>query len=96
MLSSFATYQELYSYLKTQPLLSDFTNFAVTKGIRKRPALINISGKLIENQLHAYIVRNFFDEDGFYPIFQKDDPTLLRAVSIIREGKSVPSLESQD
>jgi carboxyl-terminal processing protease len=95
-LSSFATYQELYEYLQSQPLLYDFTNFAVTKGIRKRPALINISGGLIEKLLHAYIVRNFFDEDGFYPIFQKDDPTLLRAVKIIEEGKSIPTMEVAD
>ena len=95
-LSSFATYQDLYEYLQSQPLLYDFTNFAVTKGIRKRPALINISGGLIEKLLHAYIVRNFFDEDGFYPIFQKDDPTLLRAVKIIEEGKSIPTMEVAD
>lgn len=95
-LSSFATYQELYEYLQSQPLLYDFTNFAVTKGVRKRPALINISGGLIEKLLHAYIVRNFFDEDGFYPIFQKDDPTLLRAVKIIEEGKSIPTMEVAD
>ena len=95
-LSSFATYQDLYEYLQSQPLLCDFTNFAVTKGIKKRPALINISGGLIEKLLHAYIVRNFFDEDGFYPIFQKDDPTLLRAVKIIEEGKSIPTMEVAD
>lgn len=95
-LSSFATYQDLYEYLQSQPLLYDFTNFAVTKGIKKRPALINISGGLIEKLLHAYIVRNFFDEDGFYPIFQKDDPTLLRAVKIIEEGKSIPTMEVAD
>ncbi len=92
-LASFKTYEELYSYLQTQPLLEEFTDFAVTKGIRKRPNLIAISGKLIENQLQAYIVRNFFDDAGFYPIFQKDDPTILRAVQIIKEGKSVPTLE---
>lgn len=95
-LSSFATYQDLYEYLQGQPLLYDFTNFAVTKGIKKRPALINISGGLIEKLLHAYIVRNFFDEDGFYPIFQKDDPTLLQAVKIIEEGKSIPTMEVAD
>lgn len=83
-LSSFTTYQDLYKYLQSQPLLYDFTNFAATKGIKKRPNLINISGKLIESQLQAYIVRNFFDEAGFYPIFLKDDPTLLRATQIGR------------
>ena len=73
--------------------LSDFVNFAATKGIKRRPTLINISGKLIENQLQAYIVRNFFDEAGFYPIFLKDDVTLLRAIKILQEGKSVPNAE---
>ncbi len=95
-LSSFETYQDLYKYLQSQPLLYDFTNFAASKGIKKRPNLINISGKLIENQLQAYIVRNFFDEAGFYPIFLKDDPTLLRAIKIINEGKSVPTIEKED
>ncbi|WP_455640497.1 S41 family peptidase [Parabacteroides sp.] len=95
-LSSFATYQDLYKYLQSQPLLYDFTNFAASKGIKKRPNLINISGKLIENQLQAYIVRNFFDEAGFYPIFLKDDPTLLRAIKIINEGKSVPTLDKEN
>lgn len=95
-LASFETYQDLYKYLQAQPLLYDFTNFAATKGIKKRMSLINISGKLIENQLQAYIVRNFFDEAGFYPIFLKDDPTLLRAIQIINEGKSVPTLDKEN
>lgn len=94
--ASFDTYQELYKYLQTQPLLYNFTNFAASKGIKKRPNLINISGKLIESQLQAYIIRNFFDEAGFYPIFLKDDPTLLRAIQIINEGKSIPTLEKED
>ena len=92
-LASFQTWEELYDYLQKQPLLYNFTNFAATKGIRKRPTLINISGKLIENQLQAYIVRNFFDEAGFYPIFLKDDTTLKQAVKVMKEGKSVPEVD---
>lgn len=94
-LSSFKTWQELYDYLQQQPLLYNFTNFAASKGIKKRPTLINISGNLIENQLQAYIVRNFFDEAGFYPIFLKDDVTLKRAIRILQEGKSLPTIETQ-
>ncbi|WP_099463236.1 S41 family peptidase [Parabacteroides provencensis] len=92
-LASFKTWQDMYKYLQHQPLLTDFTNFAATKGIKKRPTLINISGKLIENQLQAYIVRNFFDDEGFYPIFYNDDVTLKRAIEILKEGKSVPTAE---
>jgi carboxyl-terminal processing protease len=90
-LSSFKTYQDLYRYLEQQPLLSDFTNFAAEKGIKKRPALIDISAKLIETHLMAYISRNFFDEAGFYPVFYKDDVTILRAIQVIKDGKSIPA-----
>lgn len=95
-LASFKTYQDLHKYLQQQPLLSDFTNYAAAKGIKKRPHLINISGKLIEKQIQAYIVRNFFDEAGFYPIFQNDDITLKRAVKVLNEGKSFPTLENKN
>ena len=44
-LGSFKTWEELYNYLQQQPLLSDFVNFAATKGIKRRPTLINISGR---------------------------------------------------
>ncbi len=93
-LSSFKSWNELYKYLQKQPILNDFVNFAATKGIRKRPTLIHISGKLIENQLQAYIVRNFFGDEGFYQIFLKDDVNILRAIKILQEGKSVPTAPS--
>ncbi|MDR1203756.1 MAG: S41 family peptidase [Tannerellaceae bacterium] len=95
-LSSFKTYQDLYRYLEQQPLLSDFTDFAATKGIKKRPALIEISAKLIETHLMAYISRNFFDEAGFYPVFYKDDVTILRAIQVIKDGKSIPALDNTE
>ena len=93
-LAAFKNWKELYAHLQQQPILEQFVEFAASKGIKKRPTLINISGKLIENQLYAYIVRNFFDDEGFYPIFLKDDVTLKRAVEVMKQGKSVPTLEN--
>jgi carboxyl-terminal processing protease len=89
-LTSFKTYQELYAYLKTQPLLADFTNYAATKGIKKRATLINISGGLITNLIQAYVVRNLFDDNGFYPILLEDDPTVNKAIEIIKAEESTP------
>lgn len=91
--STFKNYKELYNYLQQQPLLEDFTDYAVTKGIKKRPMLINVSARLIENHLQAYIIRNFFDEAGFYPIFLKDDPSLQKAIKVLTEGKSLSFIE---
>ena len=94
--AAYGSWKELYAHLRQQPLLEEFTNFAVVKGIKKRPTLIQISGKLIENQLQAYIVRNFFDDEGFYPIFLEDDVTLLKAVQLLKEGKAWPTLNNQN
>lgn len=88
--SKYKSYEELYDYLKKQPILNEFTNFAAKKGIKKRPNLIAISSKLIEKQLHAYIVRNFFDDPGFYPIFLSDDITIKEAIKVLQEGKANP------
>lgn len=87
---NYKTYEELWNYLQQQPLVSNFTNYAAKKGIKKRPNLIAISRHLLENQLQAYIVRNFFKDDGFYPIFLKDDPTLLKAIEVIEAGRAFP------
>lgn len=93
-LSSFKRWNDLQTYLERQPILNDFANYAEAKGLRKRPILINISRQLLETELEAYIVRNFFDDEGFYPIYLKDDPTLKRAVEVLKEGKSFPTLKN--
>jgi carboxyl-terminal processing protease len=91
-LNSFDTYNNLYEYLKQQPLIYEFADFAASKGIKKRPTLMNLSKGLIETQLYAFIVRNFFDYEGFYPILLKDDPTLKKAIEVINEDKWKPAL----
>lgn len=83
----YKNYKDLWAYLKTQPLVNDFTNYAAQKGIRKRPNLISISYQVIENQLQAYIIKNFFDDAGFYPVFLNDDITIKKAVSVLTDGK---------
>ena len=85
-LDKFGNYKELYEHLKQLPLVDELADYAENKGIKKRPTLINISQSLIETQVRAYIIRNFFDNDGFYPIFLKDDATLNKAVEVIRKG----------
>jgi carboxyl-terminal processing protease len=91
-LSAYKSYEDLYAHLKQQPLITEFTDYAEARGIRKRPTLIQISRELMETAIHAYIVRNFFDSAGFYPIFQKDDSTILQAVQALRDGTWEPEV----
>ena len=85
MLNNFSDYQALYQHLKQQPLLSELADYAESKGIRKRPTLMEISKNLIEKWLYAYITRNFFGKDGFYPIYYQDDPALIKAIEMIEK-----------
>jgi carboxyl-terminal processing protease len=94
-LSAFSDYKLLYEYLKQQPLLYELAEYAESKGIRKRPTLMEISKGLIQRWLHAYIIRNFFDNDGFYPIFYQDDPALNKAVEVIDKGIWRPEVYDQ-
>lgn len=91
-LSGFNTYQELANYLDQQPLVENFATYAEGKGIRKRPALIQISHGLLKQQMEAYIVRNFFDNEGFYPIFLRGDQVMEKAVENIKNGTWNPSV----
>jgi carboxyl-terminal processing protease len=84
-----ANYKDLYAYLKQQPLLSEFIDYAEDKGVKRRPTLIQISRNLIENALYASIVENFFN-DGFYPIIYQDDITMHRAIQVIKDGTWLP------
>ena len=88
--NKFEDYQSLLAYLKSQPLLDEVVSFAESKGIRRRPTLIEISRKQIENLTQAYIIRDFFGNDGFYPVYLATDPVVKKAVEVIQEGRAFP------
>jgi carboxyl-terminal processing protease len=89
-LSSFDTWQDLYKYLRQQPLLLNLVSFADNNGIRRRPYYIQESGELLENAMYAYVVRNFFGEEAFWAVYYKDDPLIKKGIEFIEKGKASP------
>ncbi|MCL2651008.1 MAG: S41 family peptidase [Candidatus Azobacteroides sp.] len=87
----FKDYRSLLTYLQTQPILNDVVNFAESKGIRRRPTLIEISKTQIENLTYAYIIRNIFGDDGFYPVFFTYDQAIKKAIGVINAGEAFPT-----
>ncbi|MCK9290479.1 MAG: S41 family peptidase [Bacteroidales bacterium] len=61
-------------------LLNDLLAFAAEKGIRPKPDEWNGSREATRILLKAYIGRNVFDDDAFYPVYQDIDDTLLEAI----------------
>ena len=87
-LSSFNEWQEMYSYLRQQPLLLNLVSYADHHGIRRRPYYIQESSELLDNVMHAYIIRNFFGEEAFWEAYYKDDPLIRTGVKLIETGQT--------
>lgn len=87
-LSGFGKWQEMYSYLRQQPLLLNLVSYADHHGIRRRPYYIQESSELLDNVMHAYIVRTFFGEEAFWEAFYNDDPLIKEGVKLIETGKT--------
>lgn len=88
-LSSFASWQDLYHYLRQQPLLLNLASFADNNGLRRRPYYIQESSALLESAMHAYITRNFFGEEAFWAVYYKEDPLIKKGIELIEKGKAV-------
>jgi carboxyl-terminal processing protease len=87
-LKAFRDWQKMEAHLNTQNLLAEFVKFAGTKGVKPTGRDLAISGKFIQRQLNAYITRNIIGENGFYPLFYKDDKTILKAIDVLANKKA--------
>jgi len=77
--------KEFTAYLDKTSYYKEFLKYSESKGTPANTSDLRISENLIKVQLKAYIARNFIDNEGFYPIIQEIDNTLLKAIEIIEE-----------
>ena len=87
-LKKFKDWQKTETYLNTQNLLAEFVKFAESKGVKPTGRDLAISGKFIQRQLNAYITRNTLGDNGFYPLFYKEDKTILKAIDALANKAS--------
>jgi carboxyl-terminal processing protease len=81
-LSAFTSPDQVADFLDDKKLLGELLQYAKESGVKLDPAEVKKSEEIIITQLKAYISRNLLDNDGFYPIIQKIDNTLLEALKI--------------
>ena len=79
-LSQFKDWQALEKHLNNQNVLRDFVAFAKEKDIAPNEEQIQKSKPLLTRLLNAYIVRNILGDDGFFPLFERDDEITKVAV----------------
>jgi carboxyl-terminal processing protease len=86
-LAKTANYAALEEKLHQDDVLEQFIQYAAKQSVARNKKDLQISGATIENMLIAYIVRNIYD-DSFYPIINKQDNIVQKAVEIIMNHES--------
>lgn len=89
-LSKYNNYKEIYIYLEKQNVLQKFIDHASRNNIPFKPKQFKISKMVIKVQLYSYIIRNIMDNEGYYPVIEQIDNTLLEAVDYIQENTIKP------
>ncbi len=77
--------EEINRYLDRNKTMDQFISFASQNNVPPNYKEIAISKELLNVQLYAYIIRNIFDSQGYYPSIEKIDNTLSKAVEIISD-----------
>ena len=82
-LARFEDWQELEKYLLKQDIIPQFVAFAKDKGVEPKQDQIAKSRPLMTRLLNAYIVRNILGDEGFFPLFERDDEITKKAVELL-------------
>ena len=84
-LSRFKDWKSLEQHLLKQNIIPQFVAFAEEKGIEPVEAEIAKSKPLMTRLLNAYIVRNILGDDGFFPLFERDDEITKKAIEVLTQ-----------
>ncbi len=79
-LSKYKDWQSLEKHLLQANWLPEFVAFAKEKGVDPNPEQLAKSKPLLVRLVNAYIVRNILNDEGFFPLFERDDDITKKAV----------------
>mgnify|MGYP006282524309 CR=1 FL=1 len=85
-LKKFKNTRELEDYLESNDIYTRFLEYAYQNGISSNLEGTQKSKKIINTRVKAYIARNIFDNEGYYPVIYEIDNTLQKAEELLREG----------
>ena len=82
-MSRYKDWQSLEKHLLAANWLPEFVQYCKDKGVEPNQQEIAKSKLLIIRLVNAYIVRNILGDDGFFPLFERDDEITKKAVETL-------------
>ena len=82
-LNKYKDWQALEKHLLKVDWVPEFVAFAKEKGVEPNEKQLAISRPLLVRIVNAYIVRNILNDEGFFPLFERDDDITKTAIETI-------------
>lgn len=93
-LSDYTEFEDFDRYFSiNKGMFLDFVEYAEEKGVARDKKGIRESEQRIKTLMKAFIGRNLFDDDGFYPIYHDIDETFQAAMDYLVSGRHPASAE---
>ena len=89
-LARFSRVADLEKYLLHQNLLEKFAQHAAGHGLQRRNLMLQKSRVLFERFIIGSIIYNAMSQQEYQEYINKSDPTVLRALEVIEDGKAKP------
>jgi len=83
-LNQYKDWKKLEQHLKAVNWVPEFVKFVERKGVEPNEKELAKSRPLLERLVNAYIVRNILGDEGFFPLFERDDEITQRAVKELK------------
>ena len=89
-LNALGDYKAITSFLKKNNIVEKFVTYADKNGLKRRNLMIKKSYALLERYVVSRVIYNILDEEAWTMYLNIDDPTLEKALEILRQGKAFP------
>ncbi len=90
-LSAIKSESKLEKHLCAQKLPEQFATFAESQGLKRRNLMLSHSYSLFERALVGGIIYNIMDTEEYQEYINKTDPTVNKALQILKDGESFPT-----
>ena len=91
-LKEFKDAWEMEKYLKRQNSVEKFVSWADKNGLKRRNLMIKKSYKLLERYVNSRIIYNMLSEEAWTQYLNQDDPAIMEALKLFRNGKAFPTI----
>lgn len=85
-LSQYTDWQSLEKHLLQANWVPEFVAFAKEKGVEPNLEQLAKSKPLLVRRVNAYIVRNILNDEGFFPLFERDDDITQKAIEQLTQS----------